>query len=153
MGADTFFSVEVTLAETCGPMFRAGHALLFLRFMALEGIGPARGEARVELLVRRHPQAAWQGYAREVPLEEARAFARSLRALGIPGRCLDVESISDTSDSWSDIDFRVRTDEGRFELRLDMRCSGYRGADAEGLRGLFAQLFALTGQVVQSAAL
>jgi hypothetical protein len=148
-----YFSVEVTLVETSGLFFRAGHTVLFLRFMALAGIGPAGGEARVELLVRPHSRAAWQGYDREVPPEEARAFARSLKALGIPGRCLDVEDITDTSDSWSAIDFRVRTDEGRFELRLDMHSSGYQGTDAEGLRGLFAHLFALTGRAVRSSAL
>jgi hypothetical protein len=145
MTATPYIALEMSLLQTAGPHYKVGWPFLYCWLKAVHLPGTPLNDARVSVLSRAHPTEPWHEFTRELSLGESEALVGSLEKLGIPGRSLDIEGVVDTSDEWSHVFFRVKTDEQTFALEIDMQASGFKGKDAEGLRALFRQLFDRAG--------
>jgi hypothetical protein len=140
-----YIFIEVTLLESVGPIGTVGKLRMICRYKACHVPGTHLDDGQVSVVVHDHATQSWREYTRQTTYAEARGIVAQLKALGIPGRTPEVEGVIDSSDSWAHLFFRVLGEQDSMALDINMQSSGFNGADAEGLRTLFRQLFALAG--------
>jgi hypothetical protein len=140
-----YIAVELTLVESGGPHHRAGRPSMLCRFKAAFLPGTNINDGQVCVVVPDQAARSWKEYAQPVTFEQAREVVRRLDALGIPGRTPEVQGVVDTSNGWTHLLFCARGEQHTTTLDIDMESSGFEGEDAERLRALFRQLFALAG--------
>ncbi len=145
MADPKYIIIEVMLRESGGPIGKVGKPRMICRYKACHVPGTDLDDGIVNVVVHDHATQSWREYTRQTTFEEARGIVAQLKALGIPGRTPEVEGVVDTSDSWAHLFFRVMGEQDSMALDIHMQSSGFDGADAEGLRTLFRQLFALAG--------
>jgi hypothetical protein len=137
--------VDVTLLESGGPFGTVGEPRMLCHYRAVHLPGTHLSDGRVSVVVRDHATGAWREYKRQTTVDEARGVVARLEALGVPGRTPEAEGVADTSDGWTNLFLRVKADQAATALDIGMQSSGFGGADAERLRALFRDLFALAG--------
>jgi hypothetical protein len=134
---------EIHLTETSGWFGKSNvgwpHLFCWLRAFYFANWN----DARIVLLAREAD--SWREYKGQPNRAELQAILDSLRELGLPGRELEVEGVVDSADVWTDLLLRVKVLDQSCELSLHMQASGFDGPDAEQLRALFRQIFALAG--------
>jgi hypothetical protein len=145
MADSQYIVIEVTLLESGGPFGTVGEPKMFCRYRAVHLPGTHFGDGKVSVVVRDHATQSWREYVRQTTFEEARSVRAQLEALGIPGRTPEAQGVVDTSDGWTNLFFRVEAEKESMALDIAMQSSGFDGADAERLRTLFRDLFALAG--------
>jgi hypothetical protein len=145
MADPQYLVMEVTLLESGGPFGTVGEPRMFCRYRAVHLPGTHFDDGKVSVVVRDHATQSWREYVRQTTFEDARGVMAQLQALGILGRTPDAKGVVDTSDGWTNLFFRVQTEKESMALDIAMQSSGFDGADAEGLRTLFRDLFALAG--------
>jgi hypothetical protein len=145
MAARPYIALEISLRQTGEPLGKVGWPFLYCWLKAVHLPGTAIDDARISVVTRSLPTEHWHEFTRALTLAESQALVESLKKLGIPGRTLDAHGVDDTSDRWSHLFFRVKDDQETFALEIGMQSSGFAGADAEGLRAFFRQLFDCAG--------
>jgi hypothetical protein len=136
---------QLTWTQTSGPHLSAGSPQLFgwVRGFLLPTISIT--DARVCILACSATSGVWVEYARPIPLDEAAALADMLARLGLPDRAPQVTGVVDTSDGWSALDVSVTVEEHSRSFAVYTESSGFAGPDADALRTMFRQVFALAG--------
>jgi hypothetical protein len=137
--------LEVTLLESGGPFGTVGEPRMFCRYSAAHLPGTPLDDGRASVVVRDGATRSWREYARRTSAEEARGVVARLKALGVPGRTPEADGVVDTSDGWTNLCLRVKTDHAAAVFDIGMQSSGFGGVDAERLRALFRRMFALAG--------
>jgi hypothetical protein len=145
MADPQYLVIEVTLLESGGPFESVGEPRMFCRYSAAHLSGTRLDDGKVSVVVRDHTTQAWREYVRKTTFDDARGVIARLKALGIPGRTPKAEGVVDTSDGWTNLSFRVKAEKDAMAFDIGMQSSGFDGADAEKLRVLFRELFALAG--------
>lgn len=145
MAVPQYVVVEVTLLESGGPFGTVGEPRMFCRYSAAHLPGTHLDDGKVSVVVRDRATQSWREYVRQTTFDDARNVIAQLEAMGIPGRTPEAAGVVDTSDGWTSLSFRVMADQDATALDIGMQSSGFDGTDAERLRGLFRDLFALAG--------
>jgi hypothetical protein len=145
MADPQYIVIEVTLLESGGPFGTVGEPRMFCRYSAVHLPGTSLDDGKVSVVVRDQATQAWREYVRQTTFGEARGVLARLEALGFPGRTPEVEGVVDTSDGWTNLFVRVKVEKEATVLDIAMQSSGFDVADAERLRNLFRDLFALAG--------
>jgi hypothetical protein len=145
MADPRYLVIEVTLFESCGPFGTVGEPTMFCRYSAAHLPGTHLDDGKVNVVVRDDTTQSWREYVRKTTFDDARGVIAQLKALGIPGRTPKAEGVVDTSDGWTTLSFRVKAEKDAMAFDIGMQSSGFDGADAEQLRVLFRDLFALAG--------
>jgi hypothetical protein len=138
-------AIEVTLLESGGPCGTVGTPRMFCRYSAVHLPGTPLDDGRVCVVARDGATRSWREHTRQTTFESARGVLAQLQALGIPGRTPDATGVVDSSDGWMNLFFRVTAEREAMALDIGMHSSGFDGVDAERLRALFRDLFALAG--------
>lgn len=141
---DTHFHVELLLVETGGVFKDVGGPRLVCRFAAASGPGGVRS-ARIDVLAWDAPTGAWREHARALEVVHVTELVARIEALGAAGRRLDVQGVVDTADVWTSLHLSLMTSAGASTYVFSMQGSGFEGADAEELRALLREVFALAG--------
>ena len=132
-----FFAIEII--HSGGGLGLASSPKFFLR---TAGFGRA---ANLVILDYDYSQQKWNEYRKEMTSIEAEEIIERLKRLGIPERLPEVEGQPDTSDYCSELSLKIKVNDKRFYLDIMMQASGFRGKDAENLRGLLLYLFSIAG--------
>lgn len=140
-----YIVLEVMLLESGGPIGTVGEPRMLCRYHAAHLPGTLIDDGKVSVVVRDDTTRLWQEYVKPTTVEQARDIAGRLTALGFPGRTLEAKGVVDTSDGWTHLLLRVQWERHSLTLDINMQSSGFEGTDAEQLRDLCRQLFALAG--------
>lgn len=145
MSDTRYVIMEVTLLETGGSFGSVGEPEMLYRYSAAHLPGTQLDDGKASVVVRDNATRLWREYVRRTTFDEARGVLAQLKALGIPGRTPEASGVVDTSDGWTNLFFRIKAEQEVTALDISMHSSGFDGVDAERLRTLFRDLFALAG--------
>lgn len=137
--------LTIDWSEAIGPVMHAPYPYLFGWVRSFHPPSRLIAYGRAVVVARDVPSRTWTHYEGQVAESDATALIGALRALGLPQQTPRVESVLDTSDTWSSSSVRIALGEHERSFTVQAQCRGFEGAEAEGLRAVFQRILTLSG--------
>jgi hypothetical protein len=153
MSDPSYTVFELTLVETGGPLPGPGVPALVCHVGAFHLTPGPVDDGRVTVLARSRPGPGWREFGRRTTRDESRAILDRLDRLGLPDRRPTVTGAFDTSDTWAHLHLAVRLWDKTAVVEVPCQSTGFEGPDADALRELVREVFALAGYDEYSAVL
>jgi hypothetical protein len=137
--------LTIDWSEAIGPVMHAPLPYLFGWLRSFHTQSGRIAYGRVVVVARSVPSMTWTHYEGHVCEADAVALASALADLGLATTPPRVESVLDSSDTWYSSNVRIALGDDEQAFAVHAQCSGFHGAEADGLRAVFQRILELSG--------